>query len=162
MRAVPAAPALALLAVAALVPAQPARAEENDLREFRIGMEVGELPRSGYLDFSCTDKPDIKLRGWQDYRQCPPQPSGLHAVRFQYDEAANPLSKVNDLYEGTKVGGHPVRLSLLIGDDRVKGLVVETDPAVTRLYLRKNMPKRRPPPGISSSTARCSAAAART
>ena len=137
MRSVLAASALALVAVAALARAQPARAEENDLREFRVGMDAGDLPRSGYLGFSCADSPDIKLQGWQDYRRCPPQASGLHAVRFRYDEAANPLAKVNDLYEGTKVGGHPVRLALLIGGDgRVKGLVIETDPA-TRLYLRK-------------------------
>ena len=117
--------------------AAPGAPEDNDLREFRIGMAADEMPRTGYLGFACADGPGRKLDSWQDYRQCPAEASGWHAVRFQYDEAANPLAKVNGLYEGTKVGGHPVLLTALMGDDaRLKGLVIETDPAA-RLYLRK-------------------------
>ena len=137
MRSAFAAVALAAVAVTALAPAQAARADENDLREFRVGMEVGELPRSGYLGFACADSLEHKLNSWQEYRQCPPQASGLRAIRFRYDENASPLAKVNDTYEGTKVGGHPVRLTLLIGDtDRVRGLVIETDPTA-RLFMHK-------------------------
>ena len=121
----------------ALASALPAAAAENDLREFRIGMSVGELPRVGYLGLACAEMPERKLSDWQDYRQCRAQASGWQAVRFQYDEAANPLAKVNGLYEGTKVGGHPVLLTALIGgDSRLKGMVIETDPEA-RLYLRK-------------------------
>ena len=117
--------------------ALPTASESNDLREFRIGMAVDEMPRTGYLGFACAGGPGRTLDGWPGYSQCPPESSGWHAVRFQYDEAANPLAKVNGLYEGTKVGGHPVLLTALIGDDgRLKGLVIETDPAA-RLYLRK-------------------------
>ena len=137
MRSAFAAVALAAVAVTALAPAQAARADENDLREFRVGMEVGELPRSGYLGFACADSLEHKLNSWQEYRQCPPQASGLRAIRFRYDENASLLAKVNDTYEGTKVGGHPVRLTLLIGDtDRVRGLVIETDPTA-RLFMHK-------------------------
>ena len=131
--------AVLLLALAAAAPpgAPPETQETNDLREFRVGMAVDEMPRAGYLGFACASGSGRKLDGWQDYRQCPPEASGWHAVRFRYDEAANPLAKVNDLYEGTKVGGHPVLLTALLGDDsRLKGLVIETDPAA-RLYLRK-------------------------
>ena len=126
-----------LLALAITGPAAAAGAPDNDLREFRVGMAVDEMPATGYLGFACAAGPGRKLDGWQGYGQCPPEASGWHAVRFQYDEAANPLAKVNGLYEGTKVGGHPVLLTALIGDDgRLKGLVIETDPAA-RLYLRK-------------------------
>lgn len=126
-----------LAALAALALAPPTWAEESDLREFRIGMAVGDLPLSGYKNLSCADDTARKLEAWRDCTQCPETPSGLRAVRFHYDDAANSLSKVNDLYEGTKVGGHPVLLTLLIGgEDRVEGLVIETDPAA-RLYLRK-------------------------
>ena len=132
--------AVLLLALAAVRPATaevPPGIPENDLREFRIGMAAEELPRTGYLGFACAGDAVRKLDGWQGYRQCPAQASGWHAVRFQYDEAANPLAKVNGLYEGTKVGGHPVLLTALMGDDaRLKGLVIETDSAA-RLYLRK-------------------------
>ncbi len=121
----------------ALASALPAVAEENDLREFRVGMSVDQMPHAGYLGLACAGNPERKLANWDDYRQCPAQASGWHAVRFQYDEAANPLAKINGLYEGTKVGGHPVLLTALIGDDgQLKGMVIETDPAA-RMYLRK-------------------------
>ena len=134
---------LAVAAFAAIPKARaaPAAGDQNDLREFRLGMSVADLPRSGYLDFTCADMPEDApgraLQGWEDYRKCPAEASGLRAVGFRYDESANPLSKVNGVYEGTKVGGHPVLLRLLIGSDsRVDGIVIETDPAA-RLYLRK-------------------------
>ncbi len=124
--------ATALPASAATVPAV-----DNDLREFRVGMNVNEMPLAGYLGFVCAGSAGHKLENWHGYRQCPAEASGWHAVRFQYDEAANPLAKVNGLYEGTKVGGHPVLLTALIGDDdQLRGMVIETDPAA-RLYLRK-------------------------
>ncbi len=110
---------------------------ENDLREFRVGMGVDQLPKSGYRGFTCADAADRKLQGWEDYGLCPREASGLHAVRFRYDESVNPLAKVNGLYEGTKVAGHPALLTLLISDNaRVEGLVIETDPAAP-LFLRK-------------------------
>ena len=146
MRAILAA-TLALAALAALpVAALAAAGDQNDLREFRLGMSVADLPKSGYLGFTCADMPKNApgrtLQGWEDYRKCPAEASGLRAVGFRYDETTNPLSQVNSLYEGTKVGGHPVLLTLLIGGDgqegggRVDGIVIETDPTA-RLYLRK-------------------------
>lgn len=121
--------------------AAPPSGSQNDLREFRLGMSVADLPKSGYLGFTCVDLPEgapgRTLRGWEEYRRCPAEASGLRAVGFRYDESANPLARVNGLYEGTKVAGHPVLLSLLIGNDgQVDGLTIETDPAA-RLYLRK-------------------------
>ncbi len=137
MRCIPAALLLALAVTSPAAAAVPPGTPDNDLREFRVGMAVDAMPGTGYLGFACAAGPGRKLDGWQGYSQCPPETSGWHAVRFQYDEAANPLAKVNGLYEGTKVGGHPVLLTALIGDDgRLKGLVIETDPAA-RLYLRK-------------------------
>ena len=137
MRRAQAVAAASVLAWLVFAPVPAAAEGENDLREFRVGMGVNDLPQSGYLGLFCADDPGRKLDTWQQFRQCPAQASGWRAVRFSYDEAANPLSKVNGLYEGTKVGGHPVLLTLLIGgDDQVKGLVIETDPAA-RLYLRK-------------------------
>ena len=129
-------PSALLLALAMAAPAAAASPPENDLREFRVGMAVDEMPRTGYLGFACAAGPGRKLDDWLGYNQCPVDASGWHAVRFQYDEAANPLARVNGLYEGTKVGGHPVLLTALLGDGRLKGLVIETDPAA-RLYLRK-------------------------
>lgn len=131
-------PVVAVLALlAAGLVGLPARAEENDLREFRIGMHAAELPRSGYVGLACAVAPDRKLGDWQEFRRCDAEADGSRPVRFRYDEAANPLAGANALYEGTKVGGHPVLLTLSIDDAaEVVGLVIETDPAA-RLYMRK-------------------------
>lgn len=115
----------------------PISAEPTDLREFRIGMALDELPGSGYLDFACATAPTTGLSGWGDYRRCPADAAGRREVRFQYDEAANPMARINDDYEGTKIGGHPVLISLVFGDaGRVDGIRIRTDPKA-RLYLKK-------------------------
>ncbi len=121
--------------VLAMLASVSAQAEEADLRRFRIGMAADELPAEGYAGFSCAGGNEVQ--GWQGYRQCPADAAGLHALRFQYQEGANELAFVNDTYEGTKVGGHPVLLTLLISNQGVvQGLRIETDPAA-RLNRRK-------------------------
>jgi hypothetical protein len=116
----------------------PASAEEfRDLREFHVGMEVGEMPAEGYVDIVCATDPGRGLAGWSDFAACPLDALKLHEIRFRYDESMNPLAGVNDKYGGTKVAGHPVVLTALIGDDeRLDGLRIDTDPAAY-LYLRK-------------------------
>ena len=112
-----------------------AQAGEADLRVFRIGMAAAELPTEGYVDFSCTGGGVVQ--GWQDYRRCPAEADGLHALWFRYQDGANDIGFVNDSYEGTKVGGHPVLLTLLISSAGVvEGLRIQTDPAA-RLNRRK-------------------------
>jgi hypothetical protein len=125
-------------ALAACLLAQPARAgEPNDLREFRLGMRVEDLPRSGYTDFSCAAAPHRRLSSWQEYRECPADAAGRHEVRFRYDNSTDPLAHVSDTHEGTRVAGHPVLVSLLIGDDgRLDGIRIETDPKA-RLFMHK-------------------------
>jgi hypothetical protein len=74
-------------------------------------------------------EPRLSLNGWQDWLKCPPDLSGLRAIRFGYDPTTDPA--------GTKVAGHPVILELFVGEDaRVDGLRIMTDPA-SRLYMRK-------------------------
>lgn len=53
---------LALVAVRPVAAEAPG-APENDLREFRIGMAVDEMPRTGYLGFACADGAARKLDG---------------------------------------------------------------------------------------------------
>lgn len=126
----------AMLAVAPLAP-PPRAAEPNDLREFRLGMKVEDLPRAGYIDLTCASAPGQVLAGWQDYRQCPEDASGQREVRFRYDTSADPLAHVSSSHEGTRVGGHPALVSLLIGDEgRLDGIRIVTDPAAP-LYMRK-------------------------
>lgn len=125
----------AALGFGALLLCGAARAEENDLRGLRVGMRLDELPAAGYTGFACENGP--ALQGWGDYRRCTPDAAGLRAVRFRYDEDKNFRGHVNDTYEGTKVGGHPVLLALLLDDaGTVRGLRIETDPTA-RLFFRK-------------------------
>lgn len=109
----------------------------NDLRDLRVGMALADVPATGYVDLACAADPGRKLASWSEFASCPADGRGLHEVRFAYDEASNPLGPLDDKYQGTKVAGHPVLLTLLVGDDRrVDGLEIETDPKA-RLYLRK-------------------------
>ncbi len=111
--------------------------QPNDLREFRIGESVQELPARGYIHIRCADAPGIVLGNWRDYLRCPSNARSLHAVAFEYDSSENPLALSNDSYQGTRVAGQPVRLALLISDDgHVDGIRIQTDPNA-RLYLRK-------------------------
>ena len=97
------------LPLAGVLLAHPASAADGaDLREFRVGMPAAELPAEGYTGFTCADDPARKLDGWQDFAACPADARGLHAVRFRYDEAANPAAAMGGQFEGTQVAGHPV------------------------------------------------------
>jgi hypothetical protein len=129
----------AAVAIAALLCIGAARAEEdNDLRDLRLGMSVGDIPAEEYVNLACAPAPGAALSGWQEYRKCPADAAGLHAVAFHFNDRTNPLAQVNDKYEGTRVAGHPVLLTLLI-DDRgtVEGLRIATDPHAPLFWRKK-------------------------
>jgi hypothetical protein len=133
-------PWLAAAALAGCVLAAPGRAaDENDLRGFRIGMAVADLPMRGYTGLACAAPPATPLGGWDDWRTCPRETdTGLHEVSFRYDDTASELAMSNERYAGTKVAGQPVLLSLLIGEDgRLDGLRIRTDPAAKLFERRK-------------------------
>ena len=119
----------AMLGAGAVNSARAHAEEPSDLREFHVGMSVSELPSSGYADFTCADDPSRAIAGWIMWRECPKDSRGQRAIRFKFDESAN--------REGTKVAGHPVRLTLVLSDDAyATELVIETDPNA-RLFQRK-------------------------
>lgn len=128
---------IACLAVGVVLSAAAPGQEANDLRDLRVGMSVNEIPADEYIDLTCAAAPDRRLAGWTEYDACPADAAGLHAVSFHFNERLNPLAQVNDKYEGTKVAGHPVLLTLLIGDGGiVDALHIDTDPQA-RLFWRK-------------------------
>jgi hypothetical protein len=131
--------ALAGMALAAALAAGAAAqaADMNDVRNLRVGMTVAELPAAGYLEFACAADPAIKLSGWSEYTRCPADAAGRHAIGFRYDEASNPLGRVNESYSGTRISGHPVVIALLIGANaRVDAIRIDTDPHALR-YMHK-------------------------
>lgn len=112
-------------------------AEGSDLRDIRIGQPISALPMDGYTGLSCADRPSQTLSAWTDYTACPSAADGTRAIRFHYDERKEPLAPINDTYAGTKVGGHPVLLTLGVASDgTIERLTIETDPAA-RLYMHK-------------------------
>jgi hypothetical protein len=115
-----------MLIATVLIPGGAIAAQQNDLREFRVGMPLSALPDSGYSAFACTGDPSRKLAGWGDFSTCPAQPDGTHAISFRYGDNGK-----------TQVGGQPVTLALLIDDNaQVAGIRIETDPH-TGLYIHK-------------------------
>jgi hypothetical protein len=101
----------------------------NDLRDIRLGMPAKDLPDEGYANLACATDPQKTLTTWKGWRDCPADPSGIHAIKFGYDPATN--------RDGTIVAGHPALLTLLVDDAGiVSGLRIETDPKA-RLYIRK-------------------------
>jgi hypothetical protein len=108
-----------------------AAAEElPDLREFHVGMSAADLPPTGYADFTCAEDTTPSLQDWSSWRVCTPDADGKRAIRFKYDESSSP--------GGTKVGGHPVLLTLVISDDaHVTGLIIETDPHAKPFQRKK-------------------------
>ena len=114
------------------------RAQEGgDLRDLRVGMSIAAIPAGEYIDLSCVGTHDQTLVGWSDFRECPRDAMGLRSVGFRFNEGLNPLAQVNDKYQGTRVAGHPVLLTLLIDEGgMIDGLLIDTDPQA-RLFWRK-------------------------
>ena len=122
-----------ILLCAGIVGAQ----EGGDLRDLRVGMSIAAIPAGEYIDLSCVGTHDQTLVGWSDFRKCPRDAMGLRSVGFRFNEGLNPLAQVNDKYQGTRVAGHPVLLTLLIDEGgMIDGLLIDTDPQA-RLFWRK-------------------------
>ena len=122
---------------ARIAAAAPAASQPEDLRDLRVGMSIGEIPADEYTHLACAGAPGHALGGWNEFASCPADPDGLHSVVFRYNDALNPLARINDKYEGTNIAGHPVVLALLIDDHgEVDAIRIETDPRA-RLYWRK-------------------------
>jgi hypothetical protein len=125
---------------AGLAAAEEQSAQNNDLRDFRVGMKVSDLPREGYGNFACVGDDGtsgISLESWEDYAECPTDAAGLREVRFEYTATRVEFVKANDKWEGTRVYGHPAIVSLLIDEGGVvDGIRIATDPEARR-YMRK-------------------------
>jgi len=122
-----------ILLCAGIVRAQ----EGGDLRDLRVGMSIAAIPAGEYVDLSCVGTHDQTLVGWSDFRKCPRDSTGLRSVGFRFNDRLNDLAQVNEKYQGTKVAGHPVVLTLLIDEGgTIDGVRIDTDPQA-RLFWRK-------------------------
>ena len=110
----------ATLCVALLCMAGQAPAAEDptlgDIRDIRVGLHADRLPADGYVRRRCVAADGTvgpALDAWTQFARCPVRNDGLHEVVFEFDESKAEWAAVNDKWEGTKVSGHPVVLSLL-------------------------------------------------
>ncbi|WP_027545351.1 hypothetical protein [Bradyrhizobium sp. WSM2254] len=112
--------------------------EIADLRDLSLGMSVANIPPEEYINLACADNQGIKLTGWKDFRTCPADETGLHAISFRFNDEVNPLAAVNDKYEGTKLGGHPVLVRGLVdGSGALQGIRIDTDPNARPFWRKK-------------------------
>lgn len=122
---VPLAASLLLLASTAGAQTTP----KYDLRDIIVGMRIGDLPYSGYVNLTCARRTDLKLSDWSSWRDCPADDEARRAIRFEFDPETS--------RDGTLVAGHPVILTALIdAEGIVSELDIDTDPKA-RLYQRK-------------------------
>ena len=128
---------------------RPPRLEVWDLR---LGTRVDQLPDE-FVDYACGTNggpPSLPLNGWNDFRRCRPEPSGLREVYFRYDDELEYWAKANGLedqmeqYSGTKTYGYPVVVSGLIdAQGLLRGIRIVSDPRDTtqnrdEAYLLRN------------------------
>lgn len=112
--------------------------EIADLRDLSLGMSVANIPPEEYINLACADNQDIKLAGWKDFRTCPADEMGLHVISFRFNDEVNPLAAVNDKYEGTKLGGHPVLVRGLVDNSgALQAIRIDTDPNARPFWRKK-------------------------
>lgn len=118
-----------------------------DVWDIELGVHVSSLPVREFQDYACgTDggPPGRRLASWTEFERCKPEPSGLYEVHFRYDDeleyrarAIRALGQVAR-FEGTKVFGRPVIVSVLIaGDGIVDGLRIVTDPRASLIQRQE-------------------------
>jgi hypothetical protein len=144
-----------LLAVG-LAAAMVARAQDQPRRteiwDLKLGTAAAALPDE-FTDYACGTNggpPSVPLNGWNDFRRCRPDASGLREVYFRYDDELEYWAKANNFateiekYSGTKVYDFPVVLSARFDEGGVVvGLRIVSDPRDTsrdrdEAYLLRN------------------------
>jgi hypothetical protein len=130
-----------LLLAASVLAASPVLAQStspghSDVRQVRVGLALDEKSATGLGGFACANEGAPALQGWSDYKTCPTNAQGLREIRFEFQEDKQ-LVQLADRWEGTKIAGHPVILTMAVTDEGViDGLRIVTDDEASP-YLRK-------------------------
>ncbi|QQP93068.1 hypothetical protein IGS68_28315 (plasmid) [Skermanella sp. TT6] len=86
--------------------------------------------------FACADRAGPPLSDWTEYRSCPADAGGLRRIHFEFEEDKQ-LARFADRWEGTKIAGHPVILTMSVADNgMIEDLRIVTDSKASP-YLRK-------------------------
>lgn len=115
----------------------------GEIRDLKIGMHYSEILPDFYFEHACGSNggPPLKpIGGFEDFAECEPEPvSGLHEAYVRYDDQNEFVVRLYrelegeqlwlERFTGTKVGGHPVILSVLFnGEGIVNGVRAMSDP----------------------------------
>ena len=113
------------------------RPTRREIWDIEIGTKAADLP-DDFVDYACGTNggpPSTPLRGWNEFRRCRLEASGLREVYFRYDDELEYWAKANNLvaqmeqYVGTKTYGFPIVVSALFSDDGVvRGIRIVSDP----------------------------------
>jgi hypothetical protein len=106
--------------------------------DLKLGEPITAQPApSEFRGFACGSNggaPRAPLGGWSDFRRCPPEPSGLHEVYFEYDDELEYIARARDddllisRFAGTHELNFSVVTSALFNDAGVlKGIRLATD-----------------------------------
>ena len=104
----------------------------NDIREFEIGMNIEDLPETGYIEIRCLNALKV-LKVWQDYKKCEPSENNLFYITFQYDDKY----AFNENFEGTQIAGHPVVINIGIKKNGILQEINVTTDDKAPFYFKK-------------------------
>jgi hypothetical protein len=113
----------------------------------KLGQPVTQIPYREVVNTACGTNggpPSLPLAKLSDFAQCPPEPSGLREIYFQYDDEQKYIAKALELdapaaMAGTSVYGHPAVVSVLVDDKGiVRGIRIITDDHATT-YQRRTL-----------------------
>ena len=103
----------------------------EDLRDFKVGTSIEEVPERGYVNIRCEDKTEILK--WSSFKKCKKNSNNYHIITFEYDERF----AVTEEFEGTQVSGHPVLINIAVDEKGVlQEININTDPKAP-FYFRK-------------------------
>ena len=103
----------------------------EDLRDFKVGSSIDDVPERGYVNLKCEDKTEILK--WSSFKNCKKSSSNFYIISFEYDERF----AVTEEFEGTQVSGHPVLINVAVDESgTLQEINIKTDPKAP-FYFRK-------------------------
>jgi hypothetical protein len=112
--------------------------DPGEIHGLKLGLKADDMSTDTFGDLACGSNggpPRQAIDDWSGFRNCRPEPSGLHEVYVRFDDQQEYIGRAIDdpLYAqgriGTRVAGHPVILSVLFDRDGIlRGIRMVSDP----------------------------------
>ena len=106
----------------------------EDLRDFKVGSSIEQVPERGYVNLKCEDNTEILK--WSSFKNCKKNSNNYYVILFEYDERF----AVTEEFEGTQVSGHPVLINVAVDESGIlQEININTDPKAP-FYLKTITP----------------------